>query len=129
MEQVRAIPSRPAFLQQEEALFGLTFEGGEWPEEADVTWLTPYRDSDSKMVRAAAELKVGELGGDWRPDSAYLIAYTVKHPVVKAKLEELLKKAPKGWTPPPLPPGTVKDEPDAGTGADAGTRPATDAGK
>ena len=114
MEQVRALPNRPAFLPQEEALFNVTFEGGEWPAQAPPAWLEPYRDSDSKLVRAVAELKLAALGGQWKPDSVYLLSLGVKHPVVKAKLEELLKNAPKGWTPPPLPPGLKKDEPDAG---------------
>lgn len=121
MEQVRALPARPAFGAQEEALFNLQYDTAEKFEASQVAWLDPYRDSDSPMVRAAAELKLAALGGPWRADSAYIISRGVKHPVVRARLEELLKKAPAGWTPPPLPPG-FKDE--AAAAADAGTKDA-----
>jgi hypothetical protein len=125
MEQVRAIPVRAAFRPQEEALFKLELESPDKIEQAQIPWLEKYRDSDSPMVRAAAELKVAALGGEWKPDNVFIINRTMKHPVVKAKLEEQLKKAPEGWTPPNLPP--LPPEPAAAP--DAGKPAAVDAGK
>jgi hypothetical protein len=113
MEQVRALPNRAAFLPQEQELFELQLDGPYKIEAPQLAMLEPYRDSDSPMVRAAAELKIASLNGPWKPDSIWVIAKGVKHPVVKARLEEQLKKAPAGWSPPALP-SAQKDEPDAG---------------
>ncbi|MBK7861200.1 MAG: hypothetical protein IPJ65_21840 [Archangiaceae bacterium] len=113
MEQVRALPSRKELLPQEQALFELQLEGAQQLGAEQIAWLEPYRDSDSPLVRAAAELKFAELGGAWRPDSVWVISRSVKHPAVKARLDALLKKAPAGWAP-PTPPSALKDEADAG---------------
>lgn len=135
MEQVRGIPSRPAFLPQEEQLFNVQLEGADKIEAAQLPWLEQYRDSDSPMVRAAATLKAVSLGAEAKPDSVYIISRGLRHPVARARMEELLKKAPQGWTPPPLPPG-FKDEAaaamaaaDAGTKLDGGVKKGADGGK
>ena len=94
MEDVRALPVRPAFLGDEEKVFNLEGDGDEKLEAAQLPLLEPYRDSSSPMVRAAAELKVMTLGGFGRPENVSNILKVMKHGVVKAKLEELAKTLP-----------------------------------
>jgi hypothetical protein len=94
MEEVRALPARPAFKGDEEKLFNLDGDGAEKLEAAQVSWLEPYRESPWPMVRAAAELKVVSLGGTAKADNLDAIVRGVKHAVVKAKVEELKKGAP-----------------------------------
>lgn len=106
MEEVRALPARPAFKGDEEKLFNLEGEGPEKLEAAQVGWLEPYRDSPWPMVRAAAELKVVSLGGAPKFENLDAILRGVKHGVVKAKLEELKKSAP---APAPAPAAPAAD--------------------
>jgi hypothetical protein len=94
MEQVRATPNRPAFLNDEGKVFALDLEGNDRLEAAQAPWLEKYRDSDSPMVRAAVEIKLAELGAPWKKENVDALLKQVKHPVVKAKLEELAKAPP-----------------------------------
>jgi hypothetical protein len=91
MEEVRALPARPAFKGDEEKIFDLDGDGADKLEAAQVSWLDPYRESPWPMVRAAAELKVVSLGGTAKADNLDAILRGVKHAVVKAKVEELKK--------------------------------------
>jgi hypothetical protein len=97
MDNVRALPVRPAFMGDEEKVFNLDAEGGEDRlEGAQLTLLDAYRgEASPAMVRAAAELKVAALGGNANPGNVQTLVKEIKHGAVKAKLEELAK-APAG---------------------------------
>ncbi|MBL8952196.1 MAG: hypothetical protein JNK82_15545 [Myxococcaceae bacterium] len=131
MEQVAGIAPRLKLLPQEEALFELDPEGPNALDAAQPAFIEAYRDAESPMVRAAVELKLATNGGQWSPDAVFLLTKQVRHPVVRARLEEQLKKAPAGWKAPPLPPNfeTVPvwsppppPAPDAGTKLPADAR-------
>jgi hypothetical protein len=94
MEDVRALPNRPAFRADEEHIFELDGEGDEKLEAAQLPMLEPYRDASSPMQRAAAELKIAALGGTAKLDNVQGALREVKHAAVKARLEELAKKLP-----------------------------------
>ena len=117
MEQVRALPVREKFTAHEQAIFDLQMDG-EAPPQA---WVEAYRDSDSAMVRAAATAKVVSMGGELNPNSTYLISRSLRSVAARNKMEELLKKAPAGWKPPPLP-ANFRDEVALAAAADAGTK-------
>jgi len=104
MEQVAAIPPRLKFLPQEEALFELDDEGPNKFDAAQPQFIEQHRDDESPMARAAVELKLAEIGGNWQPDSVFLLTKQVRHPIVRERLEAQLKKAPATWKAPPLPP-------------------------
>ncbi len=129
MEMVRALPLREKFTDEEQEIFDVTLDELEVP----VGLIEAYRDSDSAMVRAAATAKAVKMGGALNPNSVFLISRSLRHPAARARMEELLKKAPQGWAPPPLPQGFREEPlyvaPDAGTpkAADAGVR--ADGGK
>jgi hypothetical protein len=93
MEDVRALPVRPAFSGDEEKIFNLDGEGDEKLEAAQLPMLEAYRDSSSPMVRAATELKIFSLGGTAKVDNIEAVLKTMKHGAVKPKLEQL-KAAP-----------------------------------
>ncbi len=94
MEDVRALPVRLAFLGDEEKIFNLDGEGDDKLEAAQLSWLEPYREHTSPMVRAAAELKIARLGGQWKPDNIETVLKFITHAAVKAKLEEQKKQPP-----------------------------------